>query len=247
MGDHHVPIGSGLLVEAGALAEGELLRHIDLYVVDEVAVPDRLEQAVGETEGENVLRRLLAEKMIDAEDPFLVEHLVQLGIERHRALKIGAEGLLHDDARALDQTGVSQQAHRRQGGTGRHAEIVQPAAFRVERALRLQHRRLEGGGTRGQRHVMQARCKGIPVGLGHLARGELRERIARQLAKAVRVQILQRDADDPAVRDEPSTHQMKQPRQQLASGKIARGAHQNHDLGLLRAHTRRYFCHTRLL
>jgi hypothetical protein len=34
-------------------------------VIDEVAVPDRLEQAVGEAEGENVLRRLLAEEVVD--------------------------------------------------------------------------------------------------------------------------------------------------------------------------------------
>ena len=56
----------------------ERLRHVDLDVVDEVAVPDRLEQAVAEAEGQNVLRRLLAEEMVDAEDLVLGEDLVQL-------------------------------------------------------------------------------------------------------------------------------------------------------------------------
>ena len=60
----------------------ERLGHVDLHVVDEVAVPDRLEQAVGEAEREDVLRRLLAEEVIDAEDLVLVEDLVQLGVER---------------------------------------------------------------------------------------------------------------------------------------------------------------------
>ncbi len=73
----HVAIGAGLLVEADALAEAQRLRHVDLHVVDEVAVPDRLEQAVGEAEGEDVLRRLLAEEMVDAEDLVLGEDLVQ--------------------------------------------------------------------------------------------------------------------------------------------------------------------------
>ena len=77
MGDDHVAIGAGLLVEADALAEVEGLRHVDLHMVDEIAVPDRLEQAVGEPEGENVLRRLLAEEMIDAENLVLGEDLVQ--------------------------------------------------------------------------------------------------------------------------------------------------------------------------
>ena len=79
MGDDHVAIGAGLLVEADALAEIERLRHVDLDVVDEIAVPDRLEEAVAEPESQDVLRRLLAEEVIDAEDLILGEDGVQLG------------------------------------------------------------------------------------------------------------------------------------------------------------------------
>ncbi len=68
MGDDHVAVRAGLLVEAGALAEAERLGNVDLDVIDEVAVPDRLEQAVGEAEGEDVLRRFLAEEMVDPEN-----------------------------------------------------------------------------------------------------------------------------------------------------------------------------------
>ena len=98
---HHVAIGAGRLVEAGALAEPQRLGHVDLHVVDEVAVPDRLEQAVGEAERQDVLRRFLAEEMVDAEDLLLGEDLMQLGVQRHRAGQIGAEGLFHDDAAVL--------------------------------------------------------------------------------------------------------------------------------------------------
>ena len=67
MGDDHVAIRSGRLVERRTFAEPERLGNVDLHVIDEVAVPDRLEQPVGEAECEDVLRRLLAEEVIDAE------------------------------------------------------------------------------------------------------------------------------------------------------------------------------------
>src|SRR2546423_5968005 len=60
VGHHHVAIGSGRLVEPGTFAEPQRLRNVDLHMIDEVAVPDRLEQTIGKAEGENVLRRLLA-------------------------------------------------------------------------------------------------------------------------------------------------------------------------------------------
>ena len=85
MRDHHVSVGAGLLVESGSLAEAQLLRHVDLHVIDEVAVPDGLEQPVGEAERKNILRRLLAEEVVDAEDLLFVEDLVQPGIQRDRA------------------------------------------------------------------------------------------------------------------------------------------------------------------
>jgi len=110
--DHHVAVGAGGFVERGALAEAERLRHVDLHVVDEVAVPDRLEQAVRESEREDVLRWLLAEVVIDAKDLLLREYFVQLRVELDGAREIGAERLLHDDARLGDQARLAQRAHR---------------------------------------------------------------------------------------------------------------------------------------
>ena len=51
-------------------------------MVDEIAVPDRLEQPVGETEGKDVLRRFLAEEVVDPEDLVFGEDLMQFGIQR---------------------------------------------------------------------------------------------------------------------------------------------------------------------
>ncbi len=147
MGHHHVAIGTGRFVEARALIETKGFRHIDLHVVDEVAVPDRLEQAVGEPERQDVLRRLFAEEMIDSEDPVLGEHLVKLGIERHCTRQIGPERFFHDDPGALDEPRFGQQADRRKGRTRRHAQIVHEAALADEGGFRPVDRRLEHFGT----------------------------------------------------------------------------------------------------
>ena len=136
MGHDHVAKGAGLLVEADAIADVQRLGHVDLHVVDEIAVPDRLEQAVGEAEGEDVLRRLLAEEMVDAEDLVLGEHLVQFGVERDRALEVGPERLLHDHPRALGEVRLFEHPDRRQRCVRRHAEVVDELSFPRRTLLR---------------------------------------------------------------------------------------------------------------
>ena len=86
------------LVEAAAMADAELLGHGDLHVVDVAAVPDRLEDGVGEAQGEDVLDRLLPEVVVDAVHLLLGEAGVHHGVELARALLVVAEGLLDDDA-----------------------------------------------------------------------------------------------------------------------------------------------------
>ena len=61
------------LVEAALVPDADLLGHGDLDVVDVVLVPDRLEQVVGEPEGQHVLDRLLAEVVVDAVELALLE------------------------------------------------------------------------------------------------------------------------------------------------------------------------------
>src|SRR5207245_2653760 len=80
VGHHHVAKGARRLVERCPGTKTQRLRDVDLHVGDEVAVPDRLEEPVGEAERENVLRRFLAEKVIDPKNLFLGEDVVQVGI-----------------------------------------------------------------------------------------------------------------------------------------------------------------------
>ena len=72
---HHVAQRAGLLVVSAAQLDAELFRHGDLHVVHIAPIPDRLENAVGEPEGQNILHRFFAEIMIDAVNLLFVEHL----------------------------------------------------------------------------------------------------------------------------------------------------------------------------
>ena len=67
----------GLLVERGPRPDRQGLGDVDLDVVDVLAVPDGLEEAVGEPEGQDVLGRLLAQEVVDTEDLVVVEDLLQ--------------------------------------------------------------------------------------------------------------------------------------------------------------------------
>ena len=71
---HHVAQGTRFFVESAPVTDADRLRDRDLHVVDVVAVPNGLEDAVGKAEHEDVLHRLLAQVVIDA------EHLVFLEI-----------------------------------------------------------------------------------------------------------------------------------------------------------------------
>jgi len=88
--------GPGCVVETATVTHAELLGHRNLHVVDVIAVPDRLEQAVGEAQHQDVLDRFLSKIMIDAVDLMLVKNLEELAIELLCGSEIGAEWLLDD-------------------------------------------------------------------------------------------------------------------------------------------------------
>ena len=139
----HVAVRAGALVERAARADRQRLGDVDLHVVDVLAVPQRLEEAVGEPQREQVQRRLLAEEVVDPEDLLLPEHLVDRVVELARRLEVGAERLLHDHARALGQPGLAERPHDRAGRGRRHRQVVQPARLAPDRLLRARDARRE--------------------------------------------------------------------------------------------------------
>jgi hypothetical protein len=120
---------------------------------------------------------------------------------------------------------------------------VQAAILVAQFPLRLGRRRLERVSARADRHVVQCLGKGGPVRVLHLSAGELIERLARELAEAIGVNLVERDADDSAARDETGARQVEQAGQQLAPRQIAGGADKDNNLRMLGANPRSNPCH----
>jgi hypothetical protein len=81
---HHVAQSAGLVVIADAVLQPHRLGHCDLHVVNMGRVPERLVQRVGEPQRHQVLHRLLAEIVVDAEDLVLVEDAADRVVELAR-------------------------------------------------------------------------------------------------------------------------------------------------------------------
>ena len=87
----------GIVVGATA-ADAVVLGDGHLHVIDVAPVPDRLEDAVGEAQRQDVLHRLLAQVMVDAIDLRFAESDHQVVVQRPCALDVVAERLLDDQA-----------------------------------------------------------------------------------------------------------------------------------------------------
>ena len=109
---HDVAQRAGLLVERAAAFDAQGFGGGDLHVVDVVAVPDGLEDAVGEAEDQDVLHGLFAEVVVDAEDLALVEDRVDLVVECAGGVEVVAEGLFDDDADVAAVAGAPCPARR---------------------------------------------------------------------------------------------------------------------------------------
>ena len=131
------------------MADGEFFLDGDLDMIDVVAIPDRLEHAIGEAKDENVLDGFLAEIMIDPVDLMLVGDLEQLAIEGFGRREIGAERLLdHQPApRAMlfaQQPDAAELFCDRRKGGRRDGKIEQAIAARSLFCLELFKRLAQG-------------------------------------------------------------------------------------------------------
>ena len=95
---HHVAQGACSVVELAPGLDAYRLGRGDLHVTDMVSVPERLEDAVGKAQHQDVLHRLLAEEMIDPIDLVFAQNFQDLRIERPRRSQVMAERLFDDHA-----------------------------------------------------------------------------------------------------------------------------------------------------
>ncbi|MCW0416748.1 hypothetical protein NB689_002502 [Xanthomonas sacchari] len=244
---HHVTQAAGGVVEAAAPFHADGLGRGDLHMVDAVAVPHRLEQAVGEAEGEDVLHRFLAEEMVDAEHLVLVQHAADDGVELACALQVVAERLLHDHpapaaaGALLDQPGRPQLFDHRREEARRGGQVEQHvAAGAVLRADLLQQRAqaaIGGCVVEVAAQVVQARTQPAPHLLVQAIGLELRVAVGHQPAHRIAEHAPPRHFADRAVvhaddreflGQRTAVAQVVQRRQHQAPGQVAAGA-EHHD------------------
>ena len=77
----HVAQRARFLVISAAAFHADRFGRRDLHMIDISAVPQRLEDAVAEAEGHDVLDRFLAQIMVDAVDLAFLEALLQAAVE----------------------------------------------------------------------------------------------------------------------------------------------------------------------
>ena len=108
-------------------------------MIDELAVPDRLEDAVCESQREHVLDRFLAQVVVDPEELVLGEPLADDGVELLGRGQVASEGLLDDEARPalLPGAPLADLAHHYRKGLRRNGEVVQPVSCGAVRPVEL--------------------------------------------------------------------------------------------------------------
>ncbi len=135
---HHVANGSGRVVVAGSPLGADALGDGDLHRLDPVAAPRRLEEEVGEAEGEEILHRLLAQVVVDAVHLGLVEVGMHELVELLRALEVAPERLLDDEpgpAGAGREARVAELADDAGERTRGQGEVQDPVATEAEVAF----------------------------------------------------------------------------------------------------------------
>ncbi len=228
----HVAQHAGAVVVRAAVVHALGLGHGDLHVVDQIAVPQRLERDVGEAEHQDVLHRLLSQVMVDAEHLRLVEGGQNLLIEGARRRQIAPERFLDDHASPAPaaggppagETGLQQPVDRLRVEPRRQGEIVETSAP----VTRVRERRGDGGETRTARDVPLR----VMDGARELAPGRALRRCSagahrglEQVEKSVLGELGARHTQDARAGGEPPlAMQPEQGGDQLAGGKTAGGA-----------------------
>jgi hypothetical protein len=202
-------------------------------VVDVVAVPDRLEQAVREPKREHVLDRLLAEEVVDPEDALLVEDRVHDRVQRAGGLEVGAERLLHDHARAVGEADLPERLHDPGHRLRRHREVVEPLDGAAEVVLRAPRRRGElVAGTRVGARIREV-LRELPPAVARLQAAELLRRLPRERAELVVAERPARGPDHPVPpREQARLEEVVETGEELAAREVARRAEEDDDVVL---------------
>ena len=162
---HHVAQRADAVVELAARFDAEGFGKGDLHGADVVPVPQGLEEAVAETQGEEVVQAVFAEVVVDAQDLAFLEILRHAVVDEAAGREVGAQRFFEDDAGVCAVEAVCGEAaaggDEELGGGGK----VEDNAFAVGFAVYF-------GGEGGevlrvadvQRQVVDSLAEGVPFG-----------------------------------------------------------------------------------
>ena len=94
---HHVPHGSDFIVEGASGPDPFLFGYGDLNIVDQVTVPNRLPNGVGEAKVEEILNGFFAEVVVDTKEVGFVEAGLEIGDELAGGGEVVTERFFDDD------------------------------------------------------------------------------------------------------------------------------------------------------
>uniref|UniRef100_A0A0N4ZKZ0 Secreted protein n=1 Tax=Parastrongyloides trichosuri TaxID=131310 RepID=A0A0N4ZKZ0_PARTI len=224
---HHVAQRAVLVVIGPAVADADRFSDRDLHMVDGQIVPQRFEDGVAEAQGDQVLHRLLAEVVIDAEHLPFVKGVGHGVIDFEEALQVAADRLLQHDAIVLlgqtcrlhgrDDAAVERGRHRQEGG---RLSLARP---RLQRAQAL-----GVGGV--HRQIVEAGGQALPTGLvpGAVGLGAGPHRLAHLGDVLLGGFLRPGGADDLQLRrQEPVVIQEVERRQKHPHGQVAAAAEQD--------------------
>ena len=190
---HHVAQRSGVIVITAAVLDAHGFGDGDGHIINVATIPDRLEERIGKTKGQNVLHRFLAEIVINPKDLRFVEAGGEDGIQGARGFQVVADRLLDHDPRPFPiprQPGLAEifwnfaEHARRRGHVEDAMGLGAPLLFQL-RALFAQSR-VSWQLLEIARLVMDVLRELIPGGgLGFSETGELIDAIVQPSAQRV--------------------------------------------------------------
>src|SRR5579863_4711180 len=105
---HDVANRANSVVKTAPAFHTEIFRHRDLHAFDVMAIPERLDEGIRESEHQQVVHGPLPEIMIDAEYARLVESRAQRRVQLTRGREIPAKRLFEDHPRVPPALGLLQ-------------------------------------------------------------------------------------------------------------------------------------------
>src|SRR5258708_28951607 len=93
---NHVAHGPGFIVIPSPVSHAQLFRHGQLYMINIIPVPERLENRIGKTKSQNILNSLFSKVMINAINLVFGKDAFKKFIEGFGRLQVASKWFLND-------------------------------------------------------------------------------------------------------------------------------------------------------